>query len=374
MTIQDRLHQHKEEIIEYIKQGYSTKQLGKIYDCNSGSIWFFLRDNNIKGNYFRSKNYGTIEGNKDKIIDMFNKGYSAYKIGKSLDISRCTILRLLQKYDCNTSRYYTIDKTKPLLKDVSEEVINLYKGGMSQQKISKKLKYSNGGISRLLSKHDVEIRPTNTYTVKDDYFDNIDTENKAYILGWWFADGNVMKAGKVRIAIQMNDRAIIDWMKDELQYTGPLYNRLEREGNRQDMIELCINRQKLASGIRKFGCVENKSLILQFPFNIPEHLYPHFIRGHFDGDGSITYSGITITSSYKFVHQLKSILPCDITNIYQRYKQKPKEKSAHQLFIGRNVEKQKFLSYIYTPSCVCLARKYDKAASLGFELPTVNKL
>ena len=43
------------------------------------------------------------------------------------------------------------------------------------------------------------------------------------------------------------------------------------------------------SDLNKLGVVERKSLILTFPTEqqVPKHLMPHFIRGYFDGDGSV---------------------------------------------------------------------------------------
>ena len=57
--------------------------------------------------------------------------------------------------------------------------------------------------------------------------------------------------------------------------------------------------------------------------------------------------------------QLKNIVPCEITNIYQFNKKTVKEKSSHKLLISRKTEKVKFLRYIYCPHTVCLSRKYE---------------
>lgn len=39
--------------------------------------------------------------------------------------------------------------------------------------------------------------------------------------------------------------------------------------------------------LSKHGCVPNKSLILKFPTTLPNELVNDFIRGYFDGDGSV---------------------------------------------------------------------------------------
>jgi hypothetical protein len=59
------------------------------------------------------------------------------------------------------------------------------------------------------------------------------------------------------------------------------------------MAKLLIRNSKLWEDLNKWGCVPNKSLILKFPdseiFNNDESLILSFIRGYFDGDGSLGY-------------------------------------------------------------------------------------
>lgn len=48
----------------------------------------------------------------------------------------------------------------------------------------------------------------------------------------------------------------------------------------------------MVNDLEKLGCVSNKSLILKFPTKeqVPENLTSHFLRGYFDGDGSVFLS------------------------------------------------------------------------------------
>jgi hypothetical protein len=82
--------------------------------------------------------------------------------------------------------------------------------------------------------------------------------------------------------------------------------------------------------------------------------------GYFDGDGSIGNSGVSITGSWFFVNGLKDKLPCGYTGIYQRYKNKPPEKSAHSLWIGRRADYIKFAQWIYKDAEMFLKRKREK--------------
>jgi len=170
---------------------------------------------------------------------------------------------------------------------------------------------------------------------------------------------------KIRISLAKKDEKIVQWIKDELKYTGPLYQKI-REKPRENQVELCINRASMSNDLIKLGCIPNKSLVLRFPHWLDKDLIRHFVRGVLDGDGSIAIPKpnlitIFITGSYYFVNELVNYLPCGYTNIYQRYKQKPKEESAHSLFIGRKEDVISFLHWIYDDATIWLDRKYEKA-------------
>ena len=64
-------------------------------------------------------------------------------------------------------------------------------------------------------------------------------------------------------------------------------NNEKLNNNRQNQYKICVCGTKIHHDLEKHGCVENKSLILQFPTTVPEELMHHFIRGYFDGDGCI---------------------------------------------------------------------------------------
>lgn len=121
------------------------------------------------------------------------------------------------------------------------------------------------------------------YNRNDDYFEKIDTEDKAYFLGLLFADGNNFpKSNRMSISLKDNDKYILERFKDCIEYTGPI-----RVVKNKNQVILAINSYKITKDLTKLGCVENKSLVLSPPDNIPKNLLRHFIRGIFDGDGSV---------------------------------------------------------------------------------------
>ena len=61
------------------------------------------------------------------------------------------------------------------------------------------------------------------FNVDDNYFNKIDNQNKAYILGLLYADGcNYENTGTIKIDLQIDDEELLDKIKNELKYTGEL--------------------------------------------------------------------------------------------------------------------------------------------------------
>ena len=196
-----------------------------------------------------------------------------------------------------------------------------------------------------------------------DYFNVIDTEDKAYFLGLLFADGNVyMKRNRVQITLANEDSYILDKFNQCINSSAKLYL------DRKIYSKLILDSKPLCQALIKLGCVERKSLTLDFPSEeqVPKHLLHHFIRGYFDGDGHISkdkklvkpYYHINITSSESFIKTLRSILiskDIDLAGVYKRYKDK--EVSAYTMYVkSKSVEA--FTNYIYKDATIFLERKH----------------
>ena len=151
------------------------------------------------------------------------------------------------------------------------------------------------------------------YDIVEDYFENIDTPNKAYILGLFYADGTVSKDGRqIAISLQERDKSILDALNHEFAGDRKLvfipYN--DKNPNWQNQYCLSISNKKFNADLRSHGVVPNKSLVLEFPKNIPDKLISHFVRGYFDGDGNLSKSEdrCTLISTNSFCIELSKII------------------------------------------------------------------
>lgn len=141
-----------------------------------------------------------------------------------------------------------------------------------------------------------------TYNLDQNYFNIIDTEDKAYWLGFIYADGNIYKS---TFTVKLN-------IKDE-EHLMCLKNCLKLDSDikyvpHNNCCEIRAYSIKLVEGLKQHGVMSNKTFKIEMPL-LREDLYNDFIRGYFDGDGCIyvgkKYHGFSMyTASNKFQDSL----------------------------------------------------------------------
>ena len=171
-------------------------------------------------------------------------------------------------------------------------ICNDYLLGLSYILLSKKYNISTWSIGNVLKKNNIKSR-IRKHNCNEDYFETINTDEKAYWLGLLFADGYVRKrkqsngkhkqGGIVGISLKNGDEYLLEKLIIDLESTYRLTKQIK---DNFLSYKLEVNSSKMANDLINLGCVPNKSLIL-IPPNLKNKFVPHFIRGYFDGDGSI---------------------------------------------------------------------------------------
>lgn len=206
--------------------------------------------------------------------------------------------------------------------------------------------------------------------VNEKYFDDINTEEKAYWLGFIWADGYVSTSAPWTLIIQIKDTEHLKKFSDAIMYKGTI--KKSNSGgfeNSSEMSRLVICRKYICEALNKLG-KNNSELFIP---KIQEDLINHFIRGFFDGDGSVyTYlkSGIPKNAKRRYTYNKiecsiigkMSILSNIKENLYDiktRYKDSKTEYMKY-LCISNNEDVIKFFNYLYKDATVFLERKYLK--------------
>lgn len=243
-----------------------------------------------------------------------------------------------------------------------------------------KQKY-NCHIYDLFRKYKLPIRSNQEknkkYTCNINYFHTIDTEEKAYWLGFLMADGYINKGNgsrKLGISINETDKNHLEKFKTAINATHPVKIYEVKQGYKigTKYCRLMITEETLVQDLIDQGCVEHKSNILQPP-NIRNDLRRHWIRGFMDGNGSIVIHNtrhcksfcIGFVSTDDVLNWIMDVLIQDnvITRRYQLDKRKSGQiVSAFQF--GGNYLVKKYCDYIYKDATVYLDRKYERYLQL----------
>ena len=212
------------------------------------------------------------------------------------------------------------------------------------------------------------------YHVKDDYFEKLNNERKAYFIGLISADGCIKeeplkkRARYLCITLSGDDYYLINELKKDIAPTAILYCEAIRNPKHQIQHKLQVTSQKLCDDLLKYNITPRKSLTLKFP-EVDSKWYPHIIRGYFDGDGTITsfqrkvtqkpQLNIQIVGTYEYLESVSIILNQYAGMTRVKVAKYPKENN-HRLCICGNRNIFKFYSYIYTDSTICLKRKKER--------------
>lgn len=212
------------------------------------------------------------------------------------------------------------------------------------------------------------------YKIDNDYFSSSMTANKAYLLGLIFSDGSISKKyGRFSYICSKKDSQIIDIIKYELGSTHPT-----RKIN-NDYIGFCISNKKIVDDlIRNFSLPEeNKSLNNLHVPDLPNRYMSHFIRGIFDGDGSIWTDGSSysyaFTGSKDFLLQIAKIVKNSTgVNMKLRYRHGENNPRSCSIEIKGNKYAAALYNYMYRGG-EFLTRKHDKFLQ-AIELDKTAKL
>ena len=161
-----------------------------------------------------------------------------------------------------------------------------YLNGESLTSISKQLKIDRATLSQNLKKDNVEvINFQNITKFNENFFETIDTEEKAYWLGFLYADGSIGdKKNTIEISLQSSDYHHLEKFNESVD--GAPDKHIYRDEIR---CRICYSNKKTKNDLIKLGCTPKKSLTLTFPSKeqVPDEFLYDFIRGYVDGDGSV---------------------------------------------------------------------------------------
>jgi intein-encoded DNA endonuclease-like protein len=210
------------------------------------------------------------------------------------------------------------------------------------------------------------------YAVNDYFFDDIDTEKKAYWLGVLYADGCVTHIRSTKyIVFSSVDKDWLEQYKQDIEYTGPILREYHSKYSKY-IWKVKVTSEHMYQSLANKGVFERKSKSIVFPsFDIvPASLMNHFVRGYFDGDGSVgIYKNVSnktwkrlhvsiVSGSVSFISDLrKYLLENDIKPLP---KIAIRKRGTLGILTASLIAGLKLRSFLYDNATTFLKRKHDK--------------
>lgn len=257
---------------------------------------------------------------------------------------------------------------KGKFKFTDEDFLSAIEAGKSIKEMMELFQVGKGSIIKRLKKFNIRLyNHHNEAKFNENIFDSIDTEEKAYWLGFIYADGSISsQPGRYSFELSLKG--------DDVEHLNRFNSFMEYRGNN---VKLCptsckgkpflrcrwvIGNKHLWETLNSYGCTPNKSLTLQFPEeNIfkDKSLIRHFLRGYFDGDGCLSISkkdqiSCQVLGTRKFLEAYLSYCP-DTSNI------KVRALKSKASYFGYSTKRAiDFAEFLYADSSIYLQRKYNR--------------
>lgn len=267
-----------------------------------------------------------------------------------------------------------------------------YLTGKTQQQLGLLYKVSAGTIRNILLKtQTVPLRPkgfltpANVLNLDRNYFEIINTEQKAYWLGVLCADGCIQKTSPDciypnKVTLVTKDYDWIQQFKKDIASEHTIRHNItfdERTNKTYKSYTIQITSKVFTQHLLALGVTPNKTNVLSFP-NIPKLLHRHFIRGLFDGDGCISFTNknhrlrASLISTKEVLQSIQQIMYKTLKIPPTKLQRVTNNKTnVYKLLVYHKV--YSFLKYIYNDCNIFLYRKFNLFKSVVAEDYVVHK-
>lgn len=317
----------------YYQQKKSLEDIAKEYNCSRQTVKWLMEKYNLKR---RNRSEGGLISEKlteDKLMDLyFHQNKSLQDIAKEYNCTRPMVKLLMEKY------------------------------GLQRRKRSK---------ARVLAIKEGKFKNFKYYDINENFF-SVWAPQMAWVLGLLFTDGNVQtrRTSHQSISISSIDLDLLENVNRFLKTIRPIRKCIQSHDKTRHIYQLEFYREKMRDDLHNLGLIEKKSLIMEFP-DVPDEYIRHFIRGCWDGDGTVyidrdcRLNAAYVSGSYEFIKQMVvELAKVGITRQSEEsflniHKDKRSNAYSIRLNSRKNLETLFHFFYDNVNETVFLRRKYD---------------
>ena len=282
----------------------------------------------------------------EKVMSVYNSNKNMAQTARITGISVSTIRSWIRK------------KVKVLTSErLKTQILLQYQEGKNCRELEAIYGIKQGTIRSWVHSHNIaRHRGTMSRMLYEDYFSVIDTEQKAYYLGFIMADGNISSCNGyfLKIQIQYCDIEVLSGFLRQIGSKHSLYVK----GNEKKYAYVSLGSKKMYLDLVKLGMQERNSGKQTVP-DIPSHLLCHWFRGFFDGDGITDIkkkrSGFIATED--IINRIQYILSTNVQYVHPNNVNS--QCLIYTMLYGRK-DSRRLYNYLYSNATLWLSRKRQR--------------
>lgn len=309
--------------------------------------------------------------NFEKIKQMVEDGFANKKIAKILQLPEKELKEIIQLNNWKLENdIFNEDKI--------DHICVLYEQGVSAKSLGIKFSIDKRRIQKWAETKGILRDKGSSHRFTDfnqNIFDNIDTPEKAYWLGFFYADAyNCQQTNTFSITLQQNDAnhliklaKFVEHKIDKIKYYNSKIGKKE-----YPTCCLPLYSKHICNKMFELGCQQNKSFIIKYPEWLSTEFNSHFIRGMFDGDGCLTFREKqkewkwSLVTTKECAENIQQIILKNTDLIVNYHCISETDNNTYQLETSGNEKINKILNWLYinTSENCRLERKYIKYQEL----------
>lgn len=230
---------------------------------------------------------------EDAIVETYLAGASLEEAASRFGHSSTSCRNILVRRGITPRNLAIANNRVP--EEIENKIIAAYQAGTSIEQIAAGLGCSTSACYIVMKRREIKLRThseaNRRYNVDESFFDQIDTEEKAYWLGFLTADGHINNIrNMITIDLKVSDRTHLEKFAAALKSSHLItYRECKLNGKLFPQAGIQVNSPRLVSALKKLGVGPKKSFTVQPCKSVPEIFLSAYWRGIFDGDGCICY-------------------------------------------------------------------------------------
>lgn len=310
-----------------------------------------------------SKEFLSSPSKMDEALLLYKETNSLAEVSRFTGLSVSFIHNWLKRngeHKPNSPKYSSV--CLPYSKYIKE----LYSSGVSCLDIGNRFNLDEQAVRRVIKDMGL-LRDTTPYQklLDHNWLDNIDSEVKAYYLGLLSADGWLMR-NSLCIDLQHKDKELLETLQNKVAPFIPLAHYNPGKMNVDDKVRFVVTSKQWRERCEKLQIGYRKSLTMpDVTSNIPEYVRHHFVRGYFDGDGTVgvylnkrlnkKFSRVQFLGTKEFLTGVHKSIGLPVGTIHQG-----KDENIHRLSYSGKQRLFEIRDYLYKDATIYLSRKKDK--------------